>query len=1021
MYSKIRKRQEDPFLRINNNKNFLDRDSGIVTELDSDIDTNARPHYIFSDDDEDVNMTLNALGDINNIPRQDNSLLQFNSPSYYTSLADHSVISIRNHLKDSEWKKVLKHKSGTTVYMLQNSLEKTAFFRGESIIQGFTPQSIFYVIGMRKLWDEQFDEGKLIENLNDTTSLTYESYKSTATSKPYDVTLVEKIECSTDGEILFACTSVDTPKLPKTPGKNRNQVKLQGWVLKQLSTTPVSTKVTYITQESIKGWIPGLTKKSLARKPLVIASIDNYLKKKADRLRIQQTPPPSSSTLSSNTSSSNQTPLRLSPQSILQHSNISNSSNNISIHTQPSPTLGPLPDQQLLQPPERKYNTVILSNPPPRLSSLSSRPSSTATKHITFADEVSLIDRPSSSTTSSSASSSARSSLDPVPEDVTTSNPLSPIRELASPTIKKDFGTQAVAGSKLYPASRHRSARKQCMDQLKSYANSDISNWKLIGERNNRTKLYTQSVEGSKLPVMRSDSTFYGAWTPEQICSVVQCFGARKIWDEYLEDGHVVERFSQKEYLVYMEMKSLFPIQSRDFSVLTCIESNVTTGGIYVASTSVSDELIPPVSHHMRGSFITYGWALEPLRSTQHRLIGVKATFIAHLDMAGVTPLPSAISRLLTTEVPACIDRVQNYLRQNGCPPYIRRVAGKIILETFNDKEKEYQIQFIAKHAPSARQYRSKNTSVLQSMWCTDLRTHPSMYPFGYSIETQPVQGIRVEMRPDTMGLRIYTEKNELDGKTVQVFIRQNLDCKPGAKPTFYWNNLLLNEQDVEDERIEARADESITVTKETGKESNHMNKVQEERRNSHVVILNDELSFTGHQFSFIILLMAICYYLELTQDTTPFPFLQYTFGQRLKTSLPPFSKLFFTSNIKYNMLEQQHKIPNDPFQVIHDPELCMFLIKLDSKGSTAAICYLPTTVKNVIETYHIEIPFAYRHMGLGDKLVKECLDWAKESGTLIIPTCAFVQRHLECVGLQKYDPVLVLPPQTLLKKANKP
>jgi hypothetical protein len=58
--------------------------------------------------------------------------------------------------------------------------------------------------------------------------------------------------------------------------------------LKQLNTIPVSTKVTYITQENIKGWIPGLTKKSLARKPLIIASIDNYLKKKADRLRLQQ-------------------------------------------------------------------------------------------------------------------------------------------------------------------------------------------------------------------------------------------------------------------------------------------------------------------------------------------------------------------------------------------------------------------------------------------------------------------------------------------------------------------------------------------------------------------------------------------------------------------------------------------------------------------------------------------------------------------------------------------------------------
>ncbi|KAI9357471.1 hypothetical protein BD770DRAFT_388808, partial [Pilaira anomala] len=147
------------------------------------------------------------------------------------------------------------------------------------------------------------------------------------------------------------------------------------------------------------------------------------------------------------------------------------------------------------------------------------------------------------------------------------------------------------------------------------------------------------------------------------------------------------------------------------------------------------------------------------------------------------------------------------------------------------------------------------------------------------------------------------------------------------------------------------------------------------------------------------------------TQQQQAFSFLQYTFGQRLKTSLPPFSKLFFTGNIKNNMEQKQHKIPNDPFQVIHDPELCMFLIKLDSKGTTAAICYLPTTIKNVIETYHIEIPMAYRHKGLGDKLVKECLEWAKESGTLIIPTCAFVQRHLEWSqreeGAQKYGPVL--------------
>ncbi|CAO3616426.1 unnamed protein product [Mucor hiemalis] len=826
-------------------KNYLDRDSGIVTtETEFDMEQQQRPtNYIFSDDDDDMNQVLNNLGDIHNIPQQQQQLEDTISTSYYTSLADGAVISIRHHIKESsQWKKVLKHKSGTTVYMSQNNVEKTALFRGELIIQGFTPQSIFYVIGMRKLWDEQFDEGNLIENLNDTTSLTYESYKSTTTSKAYDLTLVEKIECSSDGEILFACTSVDTPKVPKVPSKNRHQVKLQGWILKQLPTTPVSTKVTYITQENIKGWIPGLTKKSLARKPLIIASIDNYLKKKSDRLRLQQSKPSpqsaSISTLSTNTSHPNN---RQQLPTILQHHDFISSQSSELLQQQASPTLGPSSSIEQLDNDNKKINNIILSNPPPRISSLSSL---SHTKHITFADDLNQRSASpmSSSAYTSSSSSSARSSyeteegqqqqqqqqlqldlsLPPLVPSHSYRHPqqqqhsLSPIHEtppsltLPKPITKHHQSSKAVAGTKLYPSSRHRNERKECIEQLKTYAHSDISEWKLIGEKNNRTKLYSKSLEsgGNTLPILRSDSTFYGSWTPEQICSIIQCFGARKVWDEYFEDGHVVERFSQKEYLVYMQMKSIFPIQSRDFSILTCIESNVSNGTIYVASTSVSDELIrPTASHHIRGSFMTYGWMLEPLRSPQQkRLIGVKTTFIAHLDMGGTTPLPPSIARLLTTEVPSCVDRIQNYLRQNGCPPYIRRVAGKITLETFDDKEKQYQIEYIAKHSPSARQYRSRNsTTVIQTMWCTDLRTHLSMYPFGYTVETQPEFGIRVEMRPDGMGFRIYTEKEDMDGQTIGVLIRQNRDCSPGGKPLFSWNGTPLI--DSEGDEVCAEAD----------------------------------------------------------------------------------------------------------------------------------------------------------------------------------------------------------------------
>ncbi|KAI9470943.1 MAG: GCN5-related N-acetyl-transferase-domain-containing protein [Benjaminiella poitrasii] len=118
---------------------------------------------------------------------------------------------------------------------------------------------------------------------------------------------------------------------------------------------------------------------------------------------------------------------------------------------------------------------------------------------------------------------------------------------------------------------------------------------------------------------------------------------------------------------------------------------------------------------------------------------------------------------------------------------------------------------------------------------------------------------------------------------------------------------------------------------------------------------------------------------------------------------LVPFSRLFFTSLINEKQPAAATVIHNKPITttIIHNKSQCMFIINLDSKGRTAALCYLPTRVKDVIETYHTEIPLSYRNRGIGDKLVKECLTWAKESGTLVIPTCKFVKRHLEC---HQYD-----------------
>ncbi|KAI9493988.1 GCN5-related N-acetyl-transferase-domain-containing protein, partial [Zychaea mexicana] len=80
---------------------------------------------------------------------------------------------------------------------------------------------------------------------------------------------------------------------------------------------------------------------------------------------------------------------------------------------------------------------------------------------------------------------------------------------------------------------------------------------------------------------------------------------------------------------------------------------------------------------------------------------------------------------------------------------------------------------------------------------------------------------------------------------------------------------------------------------------------------------------------------------------------------------------------------------------IVHDGQACMFNMKLDERGSIAALCYLPTRVQTLIEFYHTEIPLGYRDMGVGDLLVKSAFEWAAERNALVIATCPFVRRYL--------------------------
>lgn len=112
---------------------------------------------------------------------------------------------------------------------------------------------------------------------------------------------------------------------------------------------------------------------------------------------------------------------------------------------------------------------------------------------------------------------------------------------------------------------------------------------------------------------------------------------------------------------------------------------------------------------------------------------------------------------------------------QYGCPPYIRRVAGKIIRESFESDTGQYDVVYIAKHELNTRA--SSNKQHQQQRWCTDVRIHnSSRYPAGVNMTLSPETGMRVEITSSKTSIRIYTTSSDMEGQHVSIRILPGID-----------------------------------------------------------------------------------------------------------------------------------------------------------------------------------------------------------------------------------------------------
>jgi predicted GNAT family acetyltransferase len=74
---------------------------------------------------------------------------------------------------------------------------------------------------------------------------------------------------------------------------------------------------------------------------------------------------------------------------------------------------------------------------------------------------------------------------------------------------------------------------------------------------------------------------------------------------------------------------------------------------------------------------------------------------------------------------------------------------------------------------------------------------------------------------------------------------------------------------------------------------------------------------------------------------------------------------------------------------VLHDVDRCEFVVPLDAKRATLSYAHAGDRVLDFRSTF---VPVEYRRRGTGDALVCHALEYAKENGYRVIPTCWFVR-----------------------------
>ncbi|KAK9760632.1 hypothetical protein K7432_015161 [Basidiobolus ranarum] len=259
--------------------------------------------------------------------------------------------------------------------------------------------------------------------------------------------------------------------------------------------------------------------------------------------------------------------------------------------------------------------------------------------------------------------------------DMTRSNSISHSRS----EVLKSSSSSSISGSmcdlnNTPPLLSPKDLARSSVELLKRLQSEPDENWALISSSTKTglsvSKQYISELSSS-MPTLRGVKVIEG-FAPEDIAAVICSPGCRQTWDDTFDTGMVLEVLDNGFTIAHQFVKGLFPLKARDLVTITCTYASASpTSTIYFSSTSVpfSPNII---NTHVRANLPLYGWTCELVdpyqTSTNYPIPSTRVSIYALLDLGG--SVPSSLSNMVTPKLPKHILNVENYLKNNGPPPY---------------------------------------------------------------------------------------------------------------------------------------------------------------------------------------------------------------------------------------------------------------------------------------------------------------------------------------------------------------